>query len=113
MTKIYGCSDDLIEVDGDVSEEFSAYSSNDEAKYIVACSDGTLLQATYDGCWRFAVIVKGSLPFERIDAEDDDRPGQRPTGEPWYSDVITFPDGLTWVSLGTQSATKKRRRSTR
>lgn len=94
-TTITGCSDDLIEIDGDVHEEFTAPAWKDdyEGGYIT-CSDGTVLRFTYDkdGLWRFAPVSKGAL-FDHIDQgcpEDDS------------CDVVHFKDGLKWVAM-TQS----------
>jgi len=41
MLKVYGASDDLIEIKGDIREEFSRYDS--EGDYL-AFSDGTVLK---------------------------------------------------------------------
>lgn len=115
MTKIYGASDDLIEIDGDVSEEFNAYSSDEDAEWRLALSDGTLLSVRYDGCWRFNQLIAGSVSFTRVEADAEDKPGSRPDGGPWYSDVLTFADGITWVALSKASdvATKQRLRKAR
>lgn len=56
--KIYGASDDLIEVE-DIkgADEFGAYGSEPiRDEFIVAGSGGQLrLIAIYDGCWSFAI----------------------------------------------------------
>lgn len=111
MTKIYGASDDLIEIDGDWQDELPF--AGDEEHGVVALSDGTLLRVTYDGCWRFALLVAGSVPFTKVDAEAEDKSGSRPTGEPWYSDVLTFNGEIKWVvhSEGNRYATSKPIRS--
>ena len=59
---IYGSSDDLIEIDGDITEEFSVpYDYNDAPTGYVAISDGTMLQYRYDngGIWRFSLDTLG------------------------------------------------------
>lgn len=84
-TLITGASDDLIELDGELYEEFDAYNCENG---IMAFSDGTLLNVKYDknGIWRFAVIVKGNL-YERKEegCVNDDT-----------NDVVTFNQGLKW-----------------
>lgn len=49
---IYGASDDLIEVEGSIREEFQCYSGNGEI--IVTAADGALrvfLRLEENGCW--------------------------------------------------------------
>ena len=91
-TKIYGCSDDLVEFEGEVRGEVSSYDS----KSFVACSDGTLLEVEYGkpqgGIWKVTLIRKGDL-FDRIDiCESED-------ADP-YSDVAYFKPGLKWAMAG-------------
>lgn len=84
-TLITGASDDLIELRGDLYEEFYAF---DCENGVVAFSDGTLLNAKYDedGIWRFNLISKGNL-FSKIEQgivdEDTD-------------DTVYFDEGLKW-----------------
>jgi len=96
--KIYGASDDLIEVEGDIRDELSAYDLDDGAA--VACSDGTLLGVSYDGRWRFTLISKGSASFDKIEATEDE--GSRPDGTPAYSDVVVLDGHISWVALTTK-----------
>lgn len=62
-TAIYGASDDLIEIEGVISEEFNHY---DESPALLAFSDGTLLEIEYDddGIWRIRPLATGSCKFE-------------------------------------------------
>ena len=57
---IYGDSDDLIEVDGDIREEFS-YSGSEEGD-LLGFSDGTLLRIRHDdqGTWRITPVCRGA-----------------------------------------------------
>lgn len=114
MVKIHGASDDLIEVGGDWEDEIG-YEGDELDGGIVALSDGTLLKVVYDGCWRFSLLVAGSVPFTRIEADAEDRPGSRPDGTPWYSDVLTFDGDIKWVAHSGQGrcVTKNPLRSTR
>lgn len=85
-TMITGASDDLIEVEGEIIEEFSSF---DCQNGLIACSDGTLLKVFYDkdGLWRFNLLYKGDL-FDRKDE------GSQETDE---NDKIYFKPGLKWV----------------
>lgn len=62
MITVYGASDDLIEVEGDISEEFTYQSTGSEGDYL-AFSDGTILRIVAtdecDGMWRITPIVTG------------------------------------------------------
>jgi len=55
--KVYGASDDLIEIEGDIREEFNVY---DDERYL-AFSDGTVVKVWYDedGIWRVHVVAGG------------------------------------------------------
>jgi len=93
-TKAYGASDDLVEIEGEVNEEFGAYDRDRRNPKRVAFSDGTVLLFYYPkrsdlGVWGIDLAVKGSL-FDRLDeCEDEDA---RP-----HSDVAYFKAGLTAV----------------
>jgi len=91
MIKIYGASDDLIEVEGDISEEFNP---GDDDASILALSDGTVLRVRYDGdgCWRVERMVTGSAAYTHESAEgpDTDR----------YSDVATLEGDIRWCVRG-------------
>lgn len=89
-----GYSDDLIEIEGALSEEFS-YPG--EAS-IVGFSDGTVLSIEYasDGCWRIHLCARGSALLDIVPAvaEDDHN----------YSDRATLtgaPGVLRWAVVGT------------
>lgn len=96
-TRIYGSSDDLIEVEGDVRGESNVYNSGDDPVLIV-CSDGTVLECRYGkaglAIWGFYVVKSGSL-FQRVvecTREEEDP----------YSDVVYFRDGLSFVYVATE-----------
>jgi hypothetical protein len=83
--RVYGASDDLIEVEGPapVSDEFSG----GEKPKFVGFSDGTVLRVVYadDGCWRVTREVEGAAQYAHTPAvgADDDN----------YSDVATLIGG--------------------
>lgn len=98
MITVYGSSDDLIEVDGDISEEF--YAIDPDEGDLLAFSDGTLLRVVYDndGVWRITPIETGS-GFRRI---DQSAPGDNDD----YSDVA-YLEGVRWVAHGRAYARTK------
>jgi len=97
-TKIYGASDDLIEIESDrkqdVTGEISCYGTDDREKgVLIICSDQTLLEVKYGkadmGIWQVNLLNQGTL-FINIDLctdEDGDI----------YSDIAYFKDGLKWA----------------
>lgn len=99
-TKIYGASDDLIEIDGDVYEEFGAWSHDQDAQY-VAFSNGVLLRIQYtddgDGIWRITPVSgpTDSVTIAQCAVDDPDH----------YSDVATITDPLAWVAHANAYAT--------
>lgn len=87
---VYGASDDLIEIDGDLNEEFPHRNAEDA---ILGFSDGTLLRIGYtpNGVWRISPIVRGSADLTIEQAPEDD--------ESNYSDRATL-SGAVWVVHG-------------
>lgn len=85
-TKVTGASDDLIEIDGEIREEFNAYDCSNGR---IAFSDGTLMSVNYDngGIWRFNLLFKGSLYLGKEDGSVEED----------TNDVIYFKEGLKWV----------------
>lgn len=76
---ISGHSDDLIEIDGDIAEEFQ---TDTNGPFYVGTSDGSLLRITYDGMWNINVLRRGlgtMVEHHRATDEDDD-----------YSDRVTL-----------------------
>ena len=94
MITVYGASDDLIEVEGDVREEFTY---TDEPAFL-AFSDGTVLSVLYDqrGTWRIAPVITGTAALEIVVAPVDN--------EDNYSDRATLRGDVTWVVYGTSYA---------
>jgi hypothetical protein len=90
MTKtvtLYGASDDLVELEGDISEEFNPRAE----RSAVLFSDGTALTIEYTeaGVWRIAPLAKGAatLSIEQAPADDDDN----------YSDRATLIGDIRWA----------------
>lgn len=101
--KIYGASDDLIEVEGDITEEFNPPYGDDNPCYL-AFGDGTMLSVQYDkdGMWRINRLNEGTAAYSKIEATDPDKN---------YSDVVTLEGDLKFVTFGSQRAVRKARRS--
>jgi len=102
-TKVYGCSDDLIEFDGDVSGEVNHYGTDDEKQgMLLIFSDGTLLEAKYgkggEGVWAITLLRRGDLliGIEQVDISTYTDGPDEPN-----SDVATFKPGLTWCREAT------------
>jgi hypothetical protein len=87
-TVITASGDDLIEISGELKEEFNAYECINGT---MALSDGTLLRVTYDedGIWRFKPIYKGDL-FENIIVGSINKD---------TNDEIYFKNGLKWCAF--------------
>lgn len=88
--KIYGHSDDLIEVEGLISEEFIAFEENT----YLAFSDGTVLRVSYEtnGIWRIYLTAGGTAMYSKDENPDDD--------DDRYSDVVTLDGNIRWVVAG-------------
>jgi hypothetical protein len=90
---VYGASDDLIEIEGDLRDEFSPSHPDGGPDYL-GFSDGTVLSIQYTGgFWRIRRIVEGLASYANTRAtnEDDD-----------YSDRVTLEGGFSWVMSGFQ-----------
>lgn len=102
--KVYGASDDLIEIDGDVVEEFTWY-TDDEPAYL-GFSDGTVLRIIYDktALWKIMIINKGTATVEKVfEATDSD-------GDE-YSDIVVLKDEkIDWVMFASKFVKSKEKK---
>ena len=89
---ITGHSDDLIEIDGDIREEFT-YRDQDGDGDLIACSDGTVLRVQLDsqGDWAISVAARGAAAVEVTTAADRET----------YSDEAVLTGDVRWVVHGT------------
>lgn len=97
---VYGASDDLIEIDGEIRGEFGHYSDDGEPAFL-AFSDGTILSVLYDavGFWRINRAVAGSATYSKTEGTDGDED---------YSDVARLTDhSIKAVVFGSKIAHKK------
>jgi hypothetical protein len=97
--RVYGASDDLIELEGDVNNEVACYGNTDTPQGVLLMfSDGTVLAVKYNGrtagCWSVTLLEEG-VRFKGIDRCDD--ANARP-----YSDVAHFHDGVKWCYSARQ-----------
>lgn len=90
MIKIYGCSDDLIEIEGDIEDELNPPSSVEDEGAFLAFSDGTVLRVKYDGVWRITPVFVNTN-YSKVEAPEDDDSN--------YSDVVTLTGNITWVVM--------------
>lgn len=85
---IYGASDDLIECEGAISEEWNVYEPA-----IVTCSDGTMLYVAYaeknEAFWRITRMQEGSAEYTHVAGTDEDAD---------YSDKVTLTGDIEWVT---------------
>lgn len=96
-TRIYGASDDLIEIEGAIREELDCY----DEKLKLTFSDGTSFWTEYDGQWRFKHLVKGDKFIKHIEAVGDEQVHLDEDSEevPNYSDFILLDEGIEWVKV--------------
>lgn len=105
MIRIYGASDDLIEIEGDIGEEFPYYGD----PVLLAFSEGTILRVVFDrdGIWRITPVFRGRARLTHIICNPD------PFDDSDYSDVVHLFDEeqdepVQWVALATDYARRKR-----
>lgn len=94
ITVVYGCSDDLVEIDGEIIEEFGvAY----RKECILVFSDNTKLKIYYCkekdgstyGIWGIDVVEEGKLFERKVECWDEDAD--------LYSDIVFFKEGIKTV----------------
>lgn len=101
-TRVYGCSDDLVEFEGELHGEVGHYGSDEEEiGCLVAFSDGTIIVVKYGkpglgGVWAITVLAQGQL-FDRIEMCSDE------DADP-YSDVLYFKPGKlkAWAGFNAE-----------
>lgn len=96
---VYGASDDLIEIDGDIREEFDI--DHDGAGRLFGFSDGTIIQVEYTkvGIWRITPMAKGSGELTIMQAPVDDDTN--------YTDRATLDADIRWVLRGSNLVVKR------
>lgn len=91
---IFGASDDLVEIEGSLREEFNV---NSDESVVLVFGDGTVLTVRYDmmGVWRIQQTAAGTADFFMDEDPGDD--------EERYSDRVTLTGDLRWVVQAEQS----------
>ena len=95
---IKGHSDDIINVEGAIRDEFYPDSSD---KMAIATNNGTLLAFEYTtgGIWRAKIIKEGLNKVDHdVNPESD---------EERYSDIVTITGEIEWVIFGKIEQLKK------
>ena len=100
ITRIYGASDDLIEIDGQISDEVDAYSASDEPVKFKT-SQGTKGSIMYDGEWKITIKEEGSDFVKVIESvgDDNNHTEENTKNVPPYSDVLILDGDLEWVKI--------------
>ena len=92
-TRIFGASDDLIEMEGGYNAEHGEYGTDSDSPCVMFLSDGTVLALVYapsdKAIWKIDVKEKGSL-FDRLEPCTDE------DAEP-HSDVVHMKPGIRWA----------------
>lgn len=94
---VYGASDDLIELEGEIREEFSAYNGGR-----LAFSNGVLLDLEYDrnGTWRITALAGREL-VAHFPARGEDE-GNDEDGCPGYSEKAYVTGPIEWVMFASE-----------
>ena len=81
MIQVSGCSDDLVEIDGDWQDEIGCFGQIVNIEF----DDGTEIEVKYDdGAWKVKVLREGSANHrtEKLEKNGD-----------YYSDLFTIETG--------------------
>jgi hypothetical protein len=107
ITRIYGASDDLIEIDGQIIDEVEAYST-DRTPIKFKTSLGTKGTITYNGEWKIDVKEGGSDFVIKIESVGDDNTHteENTNDVPSYSDVLILEGDLEWVKVNGEKFKK-------
>lgn len=92
MLKIYGASDDLIELEGDLNEEIGAYDSGPAKERRILLSCGIVATIKYDGVWIVRMVANpNGVPteFHSNMGMDSDR----------YTDTLVINADVHWAHI--------------
>lgn len=99
---IYGASDDIIEIEGIISEEYGCYAVAEKGVNI-KCSDGTRARISYNGDWTIEVIEKGYSFKELIKSVGEDGTHiEKYSDCTSYSDLLIL-DDIDFVCIGRKT----------
>jgi hypothetical protein len=96
-TVVHGHSDDLIEVEGDISEEFTVFAGDQDN--FLGFDNGVILRVVYtdQGVWRITPVAGADKVIVAHAPEGD---------ESDYSDVAVLAGDVAWVVHGTEYGTR-------
>jgi hypothetical protein len=99
ITRIYGASDDIIVIDGQISDEIDNYSSDKPVKF--KTSEGTKGTIQYNGEWKITIKEQGPDFVKVIESvgDDNDHTEENTNDVPSYSDVLIIDGDLKWVKV--------------
>jgi hypothetical protein len=103
ITRIYGASDDLIEIDGAINEEIDCYSTAEKGLKIT-CSDGTTGKISYDGEWKIKLKHTGDKFLAHAFVPAFGEHSDEAKGCTTYSDVLVL-ENIEWVKIGRKTFT--------
>lgn len=95
---VYGASDDMIEVEGAITEEWDYTGHDDDwPGDVLAFSDGTVLRIAFTdhGIWRITPVTRGAADLRIEQATDDDED---------YTDKAHLTGEVRWVVHGRHYA---------
>jgi hypothetical protein len=95
-TFLYGASDDLIEIEGDITEEL--YPNANEWTY-VGFSNGLLAKIQYNGDWIIRVVhAPKNVEYDLVTQDLADEATQENFND--YTDVLHISTKIDWVVTG-------------
>jgi len=99
---VYGASDDLIEVDGDIREEWC----DTEGGGYLLFSDGMVLTVMFSesGLWHVGLLKPGKGSFKKV-RQADHSDDVTMKGPPSYSDHVEVEGDYEWIAY-TKSIAK-------
>lgn len=92
-----GASDDLVELDGDIYEEWT-YRDDGNDGDLVAFSDGTVLRITQGAPWRIVPVARGTAQLDI---------GQAMEGDEEATDKASLTGDIRWAVHGLAVARAK------
>ena len=98
-TLIYGVSDDLVQIQGQLEAEYENYTLASRG-IPFECSDETKGIIVYDGDWKITVEKQGALFQElRPNVGDNGKHTDLAFKCTSYSDILILKDGIFWVKI--------------
>lgn len=99
MIYIYGASDDLVEVEGDIREEFSLPSEN---MLYLAFSNGLMCRIEYRGEWEMRLVSLPILPLVEYKLHPVGSEQATTLSKIDYTDVLVIDHDVEWILAGTE-----------